>query len=110
MGEKGEAGEEREAPAHAKAEILKKIQTPEFPTLTPPRPTPEVRTARGQVQVHRRPSSSSTGCSRFASRQGACLPSWSELMAAAVSLATKHRTPGWARGRSYPDLEKTKAD
>lgn len=46
--EKGGGG----SPAHVKAEIKKKIQTPQFsPSHPSPRPTPQVQAAKGQVQV-----------------------------------------------------------
>lgn len=83
--EKGEAGEGRGwevgSPAHVKAEIKKNTN----PAILPAPPL-KSRLLRAKSKSASDPDPAGSGCSESGSRQGARLPSWPELVAAAVSL------------------------
>lgn len=84
--EKGESGEGRGwgvgSPAHVKAEVKKNTN----PAILPAPPL-KSRLLRAKSKSASDPDPAGSGCSQSGSRQGARVPSWPELAAAAVSLA-----------------------
>lgn len=69
------------SPAHVKAEIKKNTN----PAILPAPPL-KSRPLRAKSKSASDPDPAGSGCSESGSRQGARLPSWPELVAAAVSL------------------------
>ena len=88
--EEGEAGEGRGSLPHtSRLRLQKQNYTPrDSPRHTPlPAPPLKSRLLRAKSKSASDPDPAGSGCSQSGSRQGARLPFWPELAAAAVSLA-----------------------
>lgn len=93
LGEEGRKGRLEKgggSPAHVKAEIKKKKKYKPRDSPRPtrlPAPPLKSRLLRAKSKSASDPDPTGSGCSQSVSRQGARLPFWPELAAAAISLA-----------------------